>query len=103
MHTFTLYHWRNTWLSLRSILANLAMQDELTSLSQWAGKKRLRKVQQAYLQQLNLLQERLWIYQVRNRGLVLLCEFLITAYKQIRSNKKYYRRRSGAQYRVATS
>ena len=99
MTTFTLYRWRNTWLSLGSILTNLAMQDDLGSLISWASKKRLRKVQQAYTRKLNLLEERLWIYRVRNRGLVTLCEFFLTAYKQIVPAKQHYKKGSGVKYR----
>lgn len=95
------YRWQNAWLSLRSIMTNLTMQDELTSLTRWASKKRLRKVAQGYVWQLQHLEERLWLYRVRHRGLVTLCEFLLTAYKQIKPVPKYYKSGSAVQYRLA--
>ena len=82
-------------------MTNLAIQDNLTSLIQWAGKKRLKKVQQAYIRKRGRLEERLYIYQVRNRGLVTFCGFLLTAYKQIKPVPKYYKSGSAAQYRLA--
>jgi hypothetical protein len=94
------YRWQNTWLTFRSIMTNLAMQDDLTSLIGWAGKKQLKKVQQAYIRKRHCLEERLWTYQVRNRGLVTFCEFLLTAYKQIKPVPKYYKRDCAAQYRL---
>lgn len=94
------YHWQNTWLSLRSIMANLAMQDELVSLIQWAGKKRLRKVEQGYIWQLQQFEERLWLYRMRHRGLVTFCEFLLAVNKQLKPVPKYYKRGSAVQYRL---
>lgn len=95
------YRWQNTWLSLRSIMANLAMQDELVSLIRWAGKKRLLKVKQGYIQRLQHLEERLLLYRMRHRGLVTFCEFLLAVYKQLKPVPKYYKKGYAAQYRLA--
>lgn len=95
------YRWQNTWLSLRTIMANLALQDELVSLIRWADKKRLQKIKQGYIQRLQHLEERLLLYRMRHRGLVTLCEFLLTAYKQLKPVPKYYKSGSAAQYRLA--
>ena len=95
------YRWQNAWLSVQSILTNLVMQDDLTSLIRWASKKRLRKVEQGYVWQLQQIEERLWLYRVRNRALVTFCEFLLTAYKQVIPTPKYYKRGSAAQFRLS--
>ena len=95
------YHWQNTWLSLRSIMANLARQDELVSLIRWAGKKRLLEVKQGYTQRLQHLEERLLLYRMRHRGLVTFCEFLLAAYKQLKPVPNYYKSGSAAQYRLS--
>lgn len=95
------YRWQNTWLSFRSIMTNLIRQDELASLIRWASKKRLRKVEQGYIWQFHQLEERLWFYRVRNQGLVTFCEFLLTAYKQVKPIPKYYKRGNAAHYRFA--
>jgi hypothetical protein len=101
-HTAILYYrWQNARLSVQSIMATLLMQDDLTSLIRWASKKRLRKVEQGYIWQHQQLEERLWLYRVRNRALFTFCEFLLTAYKQLMPTPKYYKRGSAAQYRLS--
>ena len=94
------YRWQNTWLTLQSIMANLARQDDLTSLIQWTVKKKLKKVQRAYQWKFQETEARLGWYRMRNRSLVTLCEFLFCAYKQLISSPGYYKRGSAAQYRL---
>jgi hypothetical protein len=76
------------------------MQEDLSSLILWAHKKQLQKVKLAYTWRLHHLEEQLWPYRMRNRSLVMLCEFLLTAYKQLMLAPKFYKKGSGAKYRV---
>lgn len=86
---------------MHSIWIALKKQNDLNALIRWATRKRLTTVRQAYLAQLHRVEERLWHHQVRCPGLVICCELLFTAYKQIVPSHRY-KRGSAAQYRLTT-
>lgn len=94
------YRYQTIWLMIRSIWSALNRQSNLDALVRWATRKRLTTVRQAYQAQLHQVEDRLWYHQVRCPSLVIFCEFLFTAYKQIVPSHRY-KRASAAKYRLA--
>jgi hypothetical protein len=98
--SFAFYNFQNTKLTMRSIWIALKKQNDLNGLVQWAARKRLTTVRQAYQRQLHEIEIRLWQHQVRRPRLLIFCEFLFTAYQQIMAPSKY-KRGSAVKYRLS--
>ena len=92
-HFTARFFWLFCW-----IMKVLIEQNELASLAMWAKRKRLHKLKRAYELRLNQLDGWLASVRVHNRSQVILCEFLCTAYQQLKPTPKYYKRGSAAGY-----
>jgi len=87
MNKLTPYFSRFFWL-FGWIMEVLTEKNELASLAKWAKRKRLNKCQRAYELRLKHLDDWLTSVRVHNQGQVILCEFLCTAYQQIKPAHK---------------
>lgn len=95
-HYITHFFWSFRW-----IMKVLLEQHELDSVAQWAKRKRLLKLNRGYELRLKQLDGWLDSVRIRNRGQVILCEFLCAAYQQLKPASKYHKKGSAAQYRSA--
>lgn len=79
-------YWRylNDWLRFRRILYLLEYSDLMEHMHIWAGRKHLDGAARYYQRELQQTEIEMVYCRVRNRGLVILCEFLLSAWRQIR-------------------
>lgn len=88
------------WQRVYNILVLLNHAEHYIELSRWARRRRLRGPQRAYQAKLQKIDELLLWQCQRRRSVVVLCEFLFTAYRQItgtgptRPQRRVYRRPS---------
>jgi hypothetical protein len=81
------------WIQIQRIFRLLAIADHFHQLARWATRKRLAGPQRAYQHRIDETEEKLLWIRAEHRGLVVLCEFLYTAYQQITATAPPKRRR----------
>ena len=70
------------WVRLRRIFWLLRVIDRQSQLARWAARKRLSGPHRAYRNHIRQAEEKLLWIRAESRWLVVLCEFLYTAYGQ---------------------
>ena len=88
------------WMRLRRIFLLLGIIDRQSQLARWAARKRLSGPHRAYREHIRENEERLLLIRAESRWLVVLCEFLYTAYTQVTATApEASRRRHGRRRR----
>lgn len=92
------YSYRYSWMRAQSIFRTIHHKAELAALIAWAKRKRLRKVEQSYKFQFQMLEVKLSGFQMQNRMLVEIVTLFHEFHAQMTATT-HHRRGSAAGYR----